>query len=455
MICVSVIVPMYNAGEYLSDFFETLINQTLRDIEIIIIDDCSTDSSLEIASSYADKDNRIRVIKNDKNMGAGKSRNCGIEIAKGEYLAFFDADDYLSLDLLETVYWYCKRKKANLGIFDYATYDQATGCTKRHILPFDHPKVVHGEPFDFNDIVEYAFQLFDFGPVMKLYERNFILEKAIRFQDLKNCNDVYFSGAVLILSDCTVYVPTKEPLYFYRVNTNNQISSTRYMNPHCIWTALTSIKSVLQKVGHIDKSQKSFNSCAVDNLYYLLKTTPLKNVDSVREQILLNGFKALGIEHSTLEDFLSCYDYERYNYLQSDAFNLAQITPNFNVLKANNTDVIKLVDYLKRNFKHTALWGLGLNGKQLLRVFSENGYQPDYLVDESQLLQGQTYNEIKIESFERVYERLDCVIITNSKYQAEILKKIKTYYRNIPVIDAAKLIYFGISVEDVLFKDEG
>ena len=99
---ISIIVPIYNVEKYLSKCIDSIINQTLENIEIILVNDGSTDSCAEIIESYANKDNRIKVI-HKKNGGQSSARNMGLDIAKGEYIGFVDSDDYVSLDLYKDV----------------------------------------------------------------------------------------------------------------------------------------------------------------------------------------------------------------------------------------------------------------------------------------------------------------------------------------------------------------
>lgn len=96
---ISVIVPMYNAATFLKETVENILTQTHKDFELLLIDDCSTDNTLEVANTFSDS--RIRVIKNEKNRGAGATRNKGIESAQSTYLAFCDADDIMMPNRLE------------------------------------------------------------------------------------------------------------------------------------------------------------------------------------------------------------------------------------------------------------------------------------------------------------------------------------------------------------------
>lgn len=90
---VSVIIPAYNAGEYVGEAIKSIQSQTYKDLEIIVIDDCSKDNTVDIVNEMAKKDNRINLLKNKENLGIGGNRNKGIEVAKGEYICWQDADD--------------------------------------------------------------------------------------------------------------------------------------------------------------------------------------------------------------------------------------------------------------------------------------------------------------------------------------------------------------------------
>jgi len=101
---VSIIVPIHNAGSRLTDCLDTLINQTLRSIEIILVLDCPTDGSDHVARQYAQNDDRIIILENSKNLHIGNSRNRGLEIARGEYIGFSDHDDSRELNMYEELY---------------------------------------------------------------------------------------------------------------------------------------------------------------------------------------------------------------------------------------------------------------------------------------------------------------------------------------------------------------
>ena len=100
---VSIVVPVYNAANYLPKCIGSMINQSMNEIEIVLIDDASTDETFKILSEYAIEDSRIKVFSNPKNLGCGATRNTGVEKAKGEYILFVDADDWIDFKSCEVL----------------------------------------------------------------------------------------------------------------------------------------------------------------------------------------------------------------------------------------------------------------------------------------------------------------------------------------------------------------
>ena len=101
---ISVIIPVYNGEKYLSECLDSVLNQTYQNLEVIVVNDGSSDNTQSIIDSYADKDTRIRNYKFEKQQGVAAARNFGIKSAKGKYISFIDSDDYYNLDCIETLY---------------------------------------------------------------------------------------------------------------------------------------------------------------------------------------------------------------------------------------------------------------------------------------------------------------------------------------------------------------
>ena len=125
---VSVIMAVYNAMPYLRKALDTVIGQSMRDIEIICVDDGSQDDSYQTLQEYAAKDTRITVLQHlEKTDGAAAARNMGMDQAQGEYLSFLDADDFFEPDLLEKAYGKAKEADADVAVFDGFVFHNQSG----------------------------------------------------------------------------------------------------------------------------------------------------------------------------------------------------------------------------------------------------------------------------------------------------------------------------------------
>lgn len=130
-VLVSVIIPTYNVEDYLDECLNSLLNQTFSNIEIIIVDDCSTDSTQEIISYYEKKDHRIKTVISNKKIGPGGCRNIGLNLAKGKYIQFVDSDDWVDNDAIEQLYNYAEKFKTQILQFKVIIYDDSERLFKR------------------------------------------------------------------------------------------------------------------------------------------------------------------------------------------------------------------------------------------------------------------------------------------------------------------------------------
>ena len=129
---VSIVIPVYAAEKYLNQCVESVVNQTYRNLEIILVDDESPDSCPEMCDMWAGKDDRIRVI-HKKNAGAGYARNSGLQIATGKYICFFDSDDYLAPDAIHKALSLAKKEQTDIVIFGAVTVDRDGNCISKMV----------------------------------------------------------------------------------------------------------------------------------------------------------------------------------------------------------------------------------------------------------------------------------------------------------------------------------
>lgn len=234
---ISVIIPVYNAEKYLRQCLNSVIEQTLRDIEIICVDDCSSDSSLKLLEEYANKDNRITIIK-QQNLTAGAARNNGLKIATGEYVHFLDADDWLELRAYEVLYKKATSKAVEVCVFQYNKYDNITGefTPVSHLL--DYPDQIsnfakNSRFFLYNAVV----------PWNKICKRQFLIDNEIKFDEIVCANDRSFYIHVLLKAS-TIMV-CNEYLHFYRINnTYSLIGETRSQHFNCHFAAYETIRNI-------------------------------------------------------------------------------------------------------------------------------------------------------------------------------------------------------------------
>lgn len=198
---VSVIVPVYNAGKYLKRCLDSLTGQTLKDIEIICVNDGSDDNSPDILRSYAAHDERIKIISFEK-MGPGGCRNAAVDAAEGEYVCFVDADDFIDLDACETAYGKIKAENAEVLSFN-ALEISKTGI--RRIIYFGgrSEKTINWKDLNEN-IFSSPFHSWHF-----LFKRDFLRANAVYFADVYWCEDVPFvllsllaAKKIVLLPDC-------------------------------------------------------------------------------------------------------------------------------------------------------------------------------------------------------------------------------------------------------------
>ena len=184
MVKVSVVVPVYNVEKYLEECLDSLINQTLKDIEIICVNDGSTDKSLDILNNYAKKDKRIQIITQE-NKGLGAARNTGMKYAKGEYLNFIDSDDYLELSALEETYNISKEKELDFLMFRLINYDDKkdkhyqSGYYNMNRLA----KSVKENVFNYKDLDSKTLFSIAVSACNKLYNREFIEKNSFTFPE--------------------------------------------------------------------------------------------------------------------------------------------------------------------------------------------------------------------------------------------------------------------------------
>lgn len=336
MIKVSVVLPIYNVSEYLYHSLSCLANQTLKEVEIICVDDGSTDSSVQILQEFASNDSRFKVILN-KHSYAGGARNAGLSVAQGEYVMFLDPDDYYDVTMLETLFNKITQAKTDIlicGIY-MVKQQQISYCMpsyKANVNNFYNNKV-----FTVDDILDDIW-FFMVYPYNKMYRRNFLYKNKIKFQEISNTNDASFAFETLIAAGKIMV--TDERFYYYRAFRPGNTRLTKGKNLDCVIQAYEYSKDVCLKYPNFKKVEDGFKTIIISSLIYHLYSY-CKEYDSSNhyyynyvQQYLKNNFENNHKTQNMLKDF-NCYQYM-----------LA-----FVILKNNYQKYLKIVNNKEKFFK--------------------------------------------------------------------------------------------------------
>ena len=248
---ISVIIPVYNTKPYLRRCLDSIINQTLSDIEIICINDGSTDNSLEILREYAGKDNRIKLISFEENKNASCAKNAGIEIASGEYLSFVDSDDFIDIDFYEKLH-----KKATFTGADITKSNLKSVEGSNHQI--SHIAIL-------NDVRRNKF-LFSYIPTA-IFKRNFLSQNNILFPaELSYAEDGVFETMASLACN---KIELEESVTYYYVWRDESLSRQRVVDVSKIKDIEKSIRNCIDLLNTADIDRETYID-VVETRYYRL-----------------------------------------------------------------------------------------------------------------------------------------------------------------------------------------
>ena len=274
---ISIIIPVYNGEKYIRQCLDSVINQTYAEIEIICIDDGSTDNTPAILEEYAARDDRF-VIVHQENKFAGVARNKGIDVAKGNYLYFLDADDYIDKSFCEVMIEAAESSHADITICRYMVYDVNSNelmdppvfLADKYI---DIPSVFR--PIDLNEWIYYLSGSWAWD---KLYRFEFVKSIKLRFQDGRVSNDGYFVDVSLVLADTIAF--RNDKLITHRTNVYTSLENTRYDYWECGIQMLIAEHNELLKRGIYNNYKKAFVFHCAAYLTWQIRT--MNNVSGFR-----------------------------------------------------------------------------------------------------------------------------------------------------------------------------
>ena len=358
MVRISVIVPVYNCEDYLEESLGSLLNQTFNDIEIICIDDGSNDNSLDILKNIASSDSRIKVFTQE-NQGAGAARNYGMKKASGDYIYFFDADDFLEKDALEKAYSNAIKNDSDIVFFKFDQYK-------------DNRFFAHSGPnleiqFAGADFDSFTFDWHDyrrgpftgpFAPWLKIYKKEFLdAHECFKFPNGLNHNDVPFHVMTFLKASKISFIP--EHLYRYRIDNAGSITNNRLKKYDHIFRIINMVEDFLLSEDYMEEFKKEFDYFKANRItyeiygrpeeYFYLAKEELKSVD-LSNELLPND---TSLKANTI---LSSNSLEEYNYK-------IKANDEINGLKRENKSLGEETNGLKRENKSLSDENKRLNEK--------------------------------------------------------------------------------------------
>lgn len=388
-IIISVIIPIYNSENLLSKCLDSIINQTLNNIEIICVDDGSTDNSFKILKEYENKDNRVIVITQE-NSGAGIARNKGIDIAKGKYIAFVDSDDWIKYDALKKLHDNIKNNDSDMVLFNAIEHKPNNQHRERIYFSIDETVDYNDFTFDYkynkNLVMNKMFVIWS-----KLYKTSFLKENNIKFNNHEVFNDVQFHIKTMLLAKKISYLP--EILYNYRRLGQNSLQTSK-ANTHkgfILFDIFDEIEAWLKENGFFEELElnyygfilnesqgrlKKSNDELKEDLFKIVKEKFLKLSLSteILQKLKLGNYRFYIhiINSDTYSEFIQIYDSD---FGEIKDFNLK--LPK-NIIKEKNKQIDNLTQILNESFNNTLLTAKIIERIKKFNLFDEEFYENNY-----------------------------------------------------------------------------
>lgn len=438
---ISVVVAVYNGEKYLHECLDSILDQNFREMEVVLVDDASKDSTLSILEEYRRRDNRLRIISNKQNLGAGASRNIGLEAAKGKYVIFLDADDIFEKNMLQEIYQRAEKYRADVCIFRedqfydntqmYASYPYSRSISQR---------LEKAGMFSPKAVSNILFNLWNGWAWDKLFLRKFILKNRLKFQEIRSSEDGFFVHAALAMSKKITYL--NDVYVHHRINNTSSISNSRDQSWECCYLYLHELRKYLLRNHKYENYKKSFINWAADFLYWnfwTLNENSREKLFYALKEYILYEFKLLQFKH---DDFYNPFFYWFVHTInKSNTYQECEIPVDttgrwLSIFTQNESRIDQLFQYLSLHHYNAAVWGAGIRGKtflhkyrrrnELKKIFDKDTAKIGNILEDRYIIESFNYESCK---------EIDVIIVTNTSYYDMIMKEVKEIEANIKVFD--------------------
>ena len=411
---VTIVMPVYNPGKYLASCLDSLLAQTFGDFRLIAIDDGSTDGSGEVLRAYAEKDSRILAWKNPENLGAARTRNIGMQMAKGKYLSFLDADDLYGQEYLSTLVDAMERYDVDIAECDYYELDARTGDKIPHQVPETWRKRML-QPVAPEEIADILFLTTHFAAWAFMYRRAFLMEHMMQFQDISSYNDNFFVKMSLMLASRMIHID--RALFCYRIHTGHQISSRRFRkSAFNFFLAYDLMRRQMERRGVSQKYRQSYHDVVIQVSLSVLWMLAPEQWQEGREAFR-KWFAVLRMTELSRKDFHSEVFYHRWKMMVQKDFDVTHED-------AEDADDKAFFQEMAVFRDSVALWGYGKLGKRFLQLAERARFPIKEIYDRDDMKWDETHWP-PIKPFFRHDKNIKAVIVTNAAFFAEICEEIQ------------------------------
>lgn len=413
---VTIVIPAYNAEQFLRENVEAILDQSYRNLEIIYVCDGCTDHTVEILREYAEKDSRIRLWIETENHGAAISRNIGMNIAKGEWIIFWDADDLFHCRTIESMIETAIKEQADIAGCYWERFDNIPSGDAQ---PSNEARKLYCSTYPVINTEEelyHIMQLVDNSPCTKLVHKSIYMKEEVYFQDIPNANDVYYSMVTAMNSHRIAYVD--KALWYYRNSRGrNTISTDRNLKKNYIFEACDRVYEYIKSKGNNLLLLRSFYNVVLDNFAFCMDFPIYDSIFDVFRNVYLDKW---GMGRDEIVRELSYINRIYYRNIMN----------NNRELDRQNVYIQAKLEFVRvLSHKGCSIWGAGLLGNELLEQVSGANIEIQHVFDSAQDKWGKKIHGYIIENFEEV--QADNIIITTPNFYNEIAKQIKRSAENI------------------------
>lgn len=451
MIKVSVVVPVYNGASYIQECLECILSQTLEEIEVLCVNDASTDSTAAILQTYMERDKRVKIITNRENVGPGVSRNRGLRQAKGKYIIFLDVDDIFEKEMLKEAFNRAEIYRSDICIFREDFFQDGFDENMVHSYPhFILKRLEHIGVFSPYIIKDVIFNLWNGWTWDKLFRRGFILKAGICFQEMRSSEDGFFVHGALVAAERLTCI--NRIFVHHRIDVAFSVSNSRNKSWQCCYWYLKELKKYLIKNNQYIYYEKSFINWASDFLYWNYRTLNQETRELLFYALKQYMFEELNLLKYVKEEFYNpFYFWFIHTVYESDSYSNCTIPVSetdmwISMLNQNERKIEKLFQFLEKKQYYAAIWGLGVRGKAFLERYGDRR-KIRKVYDQDSRKAGQViWDRYIVEPFNvTTCEGIDVIIVTNTGFYDSIVKTVKCIKQDIKILNFDIYLNPGLS----------